>query len=979
VLLTAAFIACGTTPFRGDPGIRSFAFDLWDVHCPSGLRVLVERAPGLKWAAVTTVVGAGGVQDPLGREGLAHVVEHLSINRSHGPNEAPMEDRRVRLGTHERAYTSYDETVYPNLVPAPLLPKILEAEGRRLADPLAGLDEATFAVERDIVRNELREGHETDSAKESFDAAYRAAFAAGHPYSRPVIGTHQSLNSITLDDARRFAAAYYRPEAMTMVIVADMDLAGAEAFVRAHLPPALYGDPGQVHAIGQHEPPASDAPALTDPGPLGRASGSVNSPELWIAWTAPGGYGPSRRAGQLWAGLAQWNFNLAQLDDPDVAGVDFFSNAHELGSLFLCRVRLARGEHPEKSLAEVLATLPWTGGDQMRRSQKFEALKRDQLRDLAFEAESARNRALERALFAHHTGSANTYGALIDGIKAVTDDVAEDFALRYLDPTRARAVLIEPARPDGQPAVQASLARAALPRWNYKPPPPLTIGDLAEIKYLESLRTTTLSNGLQVMTLPRAGAPVVTVTLAFHGGSTDTAPGVAEAAGEAIRLYWEETPGDYGISWSFVPEQDLVRVTMRAGAGNLSRVLDMLSFLVRSYVVEWPSEKFKTTRVPWLERQESSASSQNERAFMEAMFAGNRLGMTATAKQTEAVSKTAITEWLDRVIAPANGALVIVGEIDAAQAEDAARSALGGWSTSAGALRAPTTVVPRNDTPPNSALTPERAIITSRPGATQAEVTLGCLLPPPDAHAAAVYDVAAEAIRSSVLTPIRERLGSTYNFDAVTTIWREGSTMMSFRTKIDNRRFGTVLQKLQLFWRWADDPHLQKPSDIENIGRIGVDEARSDLLGLDTSASLADALIRTWNRGWPLSSVDERAMALANVQTSEVEATVRGCARNLIFAVTGDDSTVRLALVQEPPMVVERPTPSASPTRPAPAAPQPVPGASPIAPAAPAPVQPAPPAPTQAVPALPAPPAPARPAPPATTPASENVEHPAKL
>jgi zinc protease len=949
VLFATALVACATNPFKGDPGIRSFAFDLWDVHCPSGLRVLVERAPGSKWAAVTTIVGAGGAQDPPGREGLAHVVEHLTINRSHGPDEASMEDRRVRLGTHERAYTSHDETVYPNLVPAHLLPALLDNEGRRLADPLVGLDDATFAVERDIVRNELREGRETDSGA-SWDAAYSAAFPPSHPYSRPVIGTHESLDAITLDDARRFAATYYRPEAMTMVIIADMDLAGAEAFVRAHLPPALYGDPGHAREVGRHAPPPDGPPPLADAGPLRHTSASVNSPELWIAWTTPGGYGASRYTNDLWASLAWGNFQRARLDDTDVAAVDFFSGSHDLASLFMCRVRLVHGTHPEQSLREVLATLPWTGGDDMGRSWRFDALKRDRLRDVAFEAESARNRALERALSAHHTGSANTYGSLFDGIKSITDDVAEDFARRYLDPARARAVLVEPVHSDWRSGAQVAISRAAPTRWKYKPPPPLTIGDLADMKYLGALRSMTLPNGLQVMTLPRAGAPVVTITLAFHSGIAEAAPGVGQAAGEALELFWEESPGDYGISWSFRPERDLVHVTMRAGAGNLSRVLDMISFMVRSYEVEWPSEKFKTTRVPWLKREESSASNQNERAFMEALFAGKQLGTSATAEQTAAVSKAAIKEWMERVVTPANGALVIVGEIDPAQAEAAARDALGGWRTSGGALPAPAPVLPRNDTPLGAALTPERAIITSRPGATQAELALGCLLPPADAQAAAVYEVAGHKIRGTILEPIRERLGSTYDFDVGTTIWRDGSTLMTFRSKIDNRRFSAVLNTLRFYWSWAANPHL----GVENIGRIGIDDARDHLLALDSSAALAEALVTSWNRGWPVSSVDEQTAALAHVQASDVEATIRECARNLIFAVAGDDSTVRLALAQEPPNQIRRPTPAAA-AAPSALAPVPAPPApsAPLAPPAAPPAPPAPPVPRQAAPAAP--------------------------
>jgi zinc protease len=895
-LFVLGAVACATTPFRGDTGIKAFNFDLWDVHCPSGLRVIVERAPGSKWAAVTTVVGAGGAQDPPGREGLAHVVEHLTIRQSHEPDEAPMEHRLARLGTRERAFTDLDETVYPNLVPAHLLSALLDAEGRRLAKPLAGVDGATFAVERDIVRNELREGHETEANGESFDAANRAAFPSSHPYSRPVIGTHESLNAITLDDARRFADAHYRPEAMTMVIVGDIDLSTVDAFVRAHLPPALYGDPAHPRPLGPPAATPTGPPPLADAAAALHVTAAVASPEIWIAWTTPGGYGVDRYAGEMWAGLSQGNFYRARLDDADVASVDFFSSPHVLASLFVCRVRLATGTHPDQSLREVLATLPWTGGDDTALGARFDHLKLDSLRDLAFAAESPTNRALERARFAHFVGGANAYGALVDSAKAITDDVAVDFARRYLDPSRARVVLVRPIARDERPAAKATLASAPTPTQRYKETPELTLGDLADVRNLGGLDTKTLSSGLEVVTLPRPGAPVVTVSLAFHGGSADAAAGVADAAREGLETHWEESPGDYGVSWSFQAERDVVQVTMRAGAANLPRVLDMLSFLVRSYEVDWPSDKFLSVRLPWLRREDDTAQSRNARAFMRTLFATHGLGAIATADEMARVTKSAITEWLDRVLVPANAMLVIVGDVDAAVAQQAARDAFGGWHASGAALPPSPQPSPGAARAPADALSLDAAIVANRPGATQAEVLLGCVLPRADAHAEAVYAVTSDKVRGSLL-PLRERLGSTYDIEVEAPVWRGGGAMLRIHSKIDNRRLAIAVKVMRMYWRWAATANLRGiPSEDAHAKQLGLDRALRRLRAFDNSAELASALVETWNRGWPLDAVDDETAALGNVKATEVADTLHACARNLVLAVTGDQDVIRGAL-----------------------------------------------------------------------------------
>ncbi|MBK3605685.1 insulinase family protein, partial [Streptomyces sp. MBT54] len=58
---------------------------------PGGLRVCVESVPqyGRGLAAVALTVAAGGDDDPAGRHGTAHLVEHLMFPRSGGGSADP--------------------------------------------------------------------------------------------------------------------------------------------------------------------------------------------------------------------------------------------------------------------------------------------------------------------------------------------------------------------------------------------------------------------------------------------------------------------------------------------------------------------------------------------------------------------------------------------------------------------------------------------------------------------------------------------------------------------------------------------------------------------------------------------------------------------------------------------------------------------------------------------------------------------------
>ena len=306
--LFAIGASCAGSPQRGDTGIRALGFDLWDVHCPSGLRVIFERAPESAMVGVTTVVGVGSRADPQGREGLAHVVEHLAF-REHGEDQPAIDRRFGAVGAVHNAFTSFDETVYYELAPAGSLPSLLQLEGERLVAPLDGVDDDTFFVEREVVRNELREGNETDSRGRGFHSVERVVFPGSHPYARPIIGSHESLSALTLADARAFVTDHYRPADMTMVVIGDVDLTHAEELLRQTLPAALYGDPAHaqpVAAAGTRMPPAAAPPAPPPaPATLPRLPAEVTGRELWIGWPRPAASarsGSSAKCGHAWCG-----------------------------------------------------------------------------------------------------------------------------------------------------------------------------------------------------------------------------------------------------------------------------------------------------------------------------------------------------------------------------------------------------------------------------------------------------------------------------------------------------------------------------------------------------------------------------------------------------------------------------------------------------------------------------------------------------
>src|SRR5215831_18570055 len=99
-------------PKPGEVKIRPFQFRMRDIREPSGLRVLVQEDKSVGAVAVVMVVGVGSTGDAPGKEGLAHVVEHLTF-RARPTGSMSMWIMLARAGAADlNASTSFDRTTY---------------------------------------------------------------------------------------------------------------------------------------------------------------------------------------------------------------------------------------------------------------------------------------------------------------------------------------------------------------------------------------------------------------------------------------------------------------------------------------------------------------------------------------------------------------------------------------------------------------------------------------------------------------------------------------------------------------------------------------------------------------------------------------------------------------------------------------------------------------------------------------------------
>ena len=270
---TAAALALAAAPALAQEEVRdevtTFALD-------NGLEVVVledHRAP-----VVVHMVWyeAGSADEPLGRSGIAHYLEHLMFK---GTDELePGEFSRVvaAQGGTDNAFTSYDYTAYFQRVAADRLGLMMEMEADRMAD--LELSDRDILTERAVVVEERQQRTDSDPGA-LFAEQRRAVQYLNHPYAVPVIGWKHEAEGLTLEDAVSFYEAHYAPDNAVLVVAGDVEPEEVRALAEEHY--------GPVPAAGTPERERPEEPPQIAERRMTYESAQVGQPYVVRSYLAP--------------------------------------------------------------------------------------------------------------------------------------------------------------------------------------------------------------------------------------------------------------------------------------------------------------------------------------------------------------------------------------------------------------------------------------------------------------------------------------------------------------------------------------------------------------------------------------------------------------------------------------------------------------------------------------------------------------------
>ncbi len=182
----------------------------------NGLQVVQVEDHWHPLVALEVCYRVGARNDPPGKQGLAHLLEHLTY-RSPGSPHAEEATPTERL-TRAHAATNHDTTCYSSQFLSAEIGKALAAEAERMATLKVSAED--LEREKTIVVKERRQLVEGDTWRNLLEEVDNVAFRL-HPYRFPASGWPETLAQITLDDVRTHFVAHYSPANAVLVAVGD--------------------------------------------------------------------------------------------------------------------------------------------------------------------------------------------------------------------------------------------------------------------------------------------------------------------------------------------------------------------------------------------------------------------------------------------------------------------------------------------------------------------------------------------------------------------------------------------------------------------------------------------------------------------------------------------------------------------------------------------------------------------------------------
>lgn len=208
----------------------------------NGLRVVIHEDRKAPIVNVNVWYHVGSKDEPEGKSGFAHLFEHLMFNGSENYDDDFFKPLQEIGASGINGTTSRDRTNYYQTVPKGGLERILWMESDRMGHLLGAISEDKLTEQRDVVKNEKREGENRPGGK-LYHRIYEGVYPKNHPYHHSVIGSMDDINNASLEDVKSWFNEYYGPNNAVLVLSGDIDVEESKPLLQKYFGDIPAGPP----------------------------------------------------------------------------------------------------------------------------------------------------------------------------------------------------------------------------------------------------------------------------------------------------------------------------------------------------------------------------------------------------------------------------------------------------------------------------------------------------------------------------------------------------------------------------------------------------------------------------------------------------------------------------------------------------------------------------------------------------------------
>lgn len=846
------------------------------------LRILLLPEPTQPVATVMVTYEVGARNEVTGTTGATHILEHMMFKGTEQFNSAKGNDyssQMERIGARSNATTYFDRTNYYATLPRQYVPLAIELEADRMRNLRIRAED--LASEMTVVRNEYERG-ENNPVRTLIKEIYAAAFVA-HPYSHPTIGWRSDIESTTPEKLRAFYNTFYWPENAVLTIIGGFDRTQT------------------LEAIVQHYGAIPNAPlpipelTTTEPEQLGprrliiERNGQIGV--VMVAFKSPEG------THQDWAALALLEQLLGAdktgrlyraLEDKGKASSTFtFAPQLRDPSLFMLAAYLSpettHQETEEIILREIDALI--SGGisaDELNRAKAVVQAQTIYGRDGSYAIADQINEAIAM-------GDWTQYLSLPKAIQEVTTEELQRVAAKYfLRNNRTIGWFV----PKSHSLASRATQPAAGPNY-YRDPavygPQHNSGPVAEtdaaplqIDFSSAMRSTTLSNGIQLVAIDLPIHGVVSFAGSLAAGETlspQNAPALAGLTAAMLdkgttlrdRFAIAEQLDRLGAEISFGADAHTLGFSgkfLRADAGS---IMELLAEQLRQPAFD--PEVFTTVKsrqiaglLQAMDNTDYRANSEVSRLLYPAGHPNYSTPLKTLITDVEQTTPEALREFHTAYYGPNSMRLVFAGDIDFEQLVAAVENAFDGWINGA-EYPEKTTAKPANKAQSERIYIADKTSVSVCYG-----YQTGLRRTDPDYIPFMIGNyILGGSFQSRLMSEVRKKRGLTYSIRT----GHEGDIFSSGNWLLRASFGPSQLEQGLLATQTVIDEWHQAGVNEEEVSAALETLSGSYLVNLTTTGSVAGQVLSFMERGFSAEYIDSYPQDLKQTTAEQVNAAIR--------------------------------------------------------------------------------------------------------